>query len=581
MARARSLSPPADIPLGHSATSPPPLLPLSKRDKRRTMLSDKLGDMVAGFSDNRDQHYRAQIQAVQADMALIMRADPYQNKPLDDSGDDVNDTIQATTGAHQPQPGTASSDYVAQVGRFHSRFVEEVNNAMEDRDVALTMLFNKHQSSLSELNQSHQYKVKLAQEEHKHLANTLRERLIASIKQRQARLLKEKEQLDIADSNALLLHPNQFSITNPASPGGPQANRKTRHTRHRVGDADDMVGSAMADKSRKRKHFEDADSGSPGPSGRNADLGFASPFRDAKAKTMHTQFEAPAYSIDRLFTDKELAMTMNTAAVATTHFFNKLRVQEQQQQQFGSSANGTNGTNANLDGGNDSGSATANEGDADADDDVAMPAAPEMERTQSHHATRGSTRNNPLADLALAAERTSLPFAGVAPVIIPANIGSKANASAPTPPGLANAEVDADFAIMSRPADGSDELQERLLNTACAPLQTREFQYQPSGSSGGGGGGPGGTGARGDSHHPTHHAHTNGLLSLPPHVDFSAAAAGGSAAMSRQGSQTGLSDGGGGAGSVPMSRHGNGSSVGGTGMRRTASGFGRGKGRVA
>ncbi|KAK0638044.1 hypothetical protein DIS24_g10215 [Lasiodiplodia hormozganensis] len=549
MARTRSMSPPGDIPFGHSATSPPPL-PLSKRDKRRTMLSEKLNDMFTSFSENRDQHYRAQIQAVQTDMALIMRADPYQNKPLDDTGDEVADAIHGTTGSQPPQPGTATGDYVAQVGRFYSKFVNDANDALETRDIALTMLWNKYQASMRELEQSHSYKVRLAQEEHRHLANTLRERLVASVKQRQARLLKEKEQLDIADSNALLLHPNQFSITNPASPGGPASNRKTRHTRHRVGDPDDMVSTAMAtEKSRKRKAaFEDADSGSPGPSGRNADLGFASPFRDAKAKTMHTQFEAPAYSIDRLFTDKELAMTMNTAAVATTHFFNKLRVQEQNN--HNGSANGANGAHhGGTDGGDDSGTPTANEGEAEGDEDTATPAAPEMERTQSHHATRGSTRNNPLADLALAAERTgTLPFASVAPVILPANVGSKANASAPTPPGLSNAEVDSDFIIMARPSDGNDDINEKLLQTACGPLQAREYQYQPSN-------------LRND------HG-VNGIGALAPHMDLSGVS------ISAANSDSGM-------GGVPMSRHGNGSSIGGVGMRRTGSGMGRGKGRAA
>lgn len=140
MARTRSVSPPGDIPFGHSATSPPPL-PLSKRDKRRTMLSEKLNDMFASFSENRDQHYRAQIQAVQTDMALIMRADPYQNKPLDETGDEVAEAIQGTTGAQPPQPGTATGDYIAQVGRFYSKFVNEANDALETRDIALTMLF--------------------------------------------------------------------------------------------------------------------------------------------------------------------------------------------------------------------------------------------------------------------------------------------------------------------------------------------------------------------------------------------------------------------------------------------------------
>ena len=80
MVRNGSPSPADNFPLGHSATSPQPQP--SKRDKRRNMLAEKLADMMASFSDNRDSHYRAQLAAIQADINLIMKADPYQNQPL-------------------------------------------------------------------------------------------------------------------------------------------------------------------------------------------------------------------------------------------------------------------------------------------------------------------------------------------------------------------------------------------------------------------------------------------------------------------------------------------------------------------
>lgn len=72
-----------------------------------------------------------------------------------------------------------------------------------------------------------------AEEEHKALASQIRQRLITTISKRRQQLLRDKEQLDIADNNAMLLNPNQFSINNPGSPGGGQ-NRKTRHLRHRA-----------------------------------------------------------------------------------------------------------------------------------------------------------------------------------------------------------------------------------------------------------------------------------------------------------------------------------------------------------
>ncbi|KAF2092186.1 hypothetical protein K490DRAFT_70835 [Saccharata proteae CBS 121410] len=562
------MSPSGDIPLGHSAVSPPPLPQPSKRDKRRTMLADKFNDMVSNFSDNRDQHYRAQIGAVQHDMNLIIQADPYLNKPLDDTGDEVAEHVAQTTGPNAPAAGTPAHDYAGQVGRFYSQFVNKVNDALEERDINLTMLSHKHQASLDELHQTHQYKVMLAQEEHRQLANTIRERLMATIKHKQVRLLKEKEQLDIADSNSLLLHPNQFTITNPASPGGPGNHRKTRHTRHaKVGDPDDASGPTV-DKTRKRKAaFEDNDD-SPTPAGRNVDAGFASPFRDAKSKTIHTQYEAPAYSIDRLFTDKELAMTMNHAALATSHFFAKLKSQDQQREQrqeqqvTNGTANGTSADTVMPD-------ATHEADPAAATPDDSTPAAPEMERTQSYHATRGSTRTNPLADLALAAERTStLPFApSVAPVILPANVGTKANASAPTPPGLSNADVDHDFALMARPTDGSDDLNEKLLKAAVAPLRTRQYQLMPPGA------------VREEAGPP---AGTRGIL--PQGIDYAAMSAGNSvagAASVASEAAAPTSAPAAATGGVAMSRTGNGSSLGGVEMRRTASGRGRGRGRGA
>ena len=71
------------------------------------------------------------------------------------------------------------------------------------------------------------------------MESTIRERLVQSLSHKRAKLMKEKEQLDIADTNALLLHPSQFSITNPSSPGGGQTSRKTRFRGNRA-DAEEL-----------------------------------------------------------------------------------------------------------------------------------------------------------------------------------------------------------------------------------------------------------------------------------------------------------------------------------------------------
>ena len=139
MARNRSPSPADNFPLGHSATSPQPLL--SKRDKRRNMLAEKLGDMMAAFSDNRDSHYKAQLSALQADISFILKADPYVNKPLEDNGEEAKELISQIMGNSVPTAPSAGTDYVAQVGKNYARFVDSVNDALEERDINLSSLF--------------------------------------------------------------------------------------------------------------------------------------------------------------------------------------------------------------------------------------------------------------------------------------------------------------------------------------------------------------------------------------------------------------------------------------------------------
>lgn len=112
-------------------TPTPPPIPLSKRDKRRSALSDKLNELTASFAQNRDGHYRQQLQALQIDMTLVMRADPYLENPLDDSGEDIANLVAASTGG-------ASTGTLA--GKCYAQFVDEINNAVEERDTDLTRL---------------------------------------------------------------------------------------------------------------------------------------------------------------------------------------------------------------------------------------------------------------------------------------------------------------------------------------------------------------------------------------------------------------------------------------------------------
>lgn len=321
----------------------------------------------------------------------------------------------------------------------------------------------------------------MAHEEHKALAESIRARLIQSVNQKKAKLMREKEQLDIGDSNALLLHPSQFSIAHPASPGGPTAPRKTRHARNRIVDPDELPSAAAAQENRRKRKaaFEELDNGSPTPASRHADAGNRSPYRDARAKIIYHQQEAPVYTVDKLFTEKELAMNMNNAAIAAQHFLLQLKNQPN-----GTATNGS--TNAHIDGedhNTGSGNAATNDA-ADASDDATPAMAPDMDRTVSHHATRGATRSA-LADLATVAER-ALPAS--TPFILPLPFASKANATAPPPPPISTVEADADLAFMTRASAATDAVDDaaaiagqndRLLAAAVAPQPTRHFEYRP------------------------------------------------------------------------------------------------------
>lgn len=154
------------------------------------------------------------------------------------------------------------------------------------------------------------YYVEVALKEHRLLVENLRQRLIHNVNQKKAALLREKEKLDIADTNALLFHPNQFSINNSASPGGPQSNRKTRHARHRL-EAEEIEPIGGVNSKRKRKALADLDNGSPGPAGRDTEP--INPLKEANARLEAHQVSTPLYSIDRLFSARELEVNIQQA----------------------------------------------------------------------------------------------------------------------------------------------------------------------------------------------------------------------------------------------------------------------------
>ena len=87
------------------------------------------------FTLHRDAHYRDQLVALQFDMSLITQADPYNPEPLEDSPDEIAKMVKE---AADGTPYQAEMSKMA--GRWYSEFVQEVNDAKEERDIQLTQL---------------------------------------------------------------------------------------------------------------------------------------------------------------------------------------------------------------------------------------------------------------------------------------------------------------------------------------------------------------------------------------------------------------------------------------------------------
>ncbi|KAI4194372.1 MAG: hypothetical protein LQ350_007811 [Teloschistes chrysophthalmus] len=304
----------------HRQSPTPP--PLTKREKRKNAMAERLRDISTNFAENREYHYRRQLQALQRDLSFITHAEPYRDQPLEEILDDFG-----PDGGNDAQP---------RAGKWARKFIEELNNAMEDRDAQLCLVVvrqtarqnsipfqekiadfsiqDRHNFRVRELKDDYEYFVGVAEKESTNLLSTLRTRLTQNVMQKKAALMKERDKFELADAASLLLNPNQFSFASSASPGGVQSNRKTRHTRHRL-DVED-IGSTGENK-RKRKFGADADEGSPAPAGRIPEGEAPTSSKELPAKVDAYQSLAPAYSMGHLFTDKELVMTTQDASYAT------------------------------------------------------------------------------------------------------------------------------------------------------------------------------------------------------------------------------------------------------------------------
>ena len=295
--------------------------------------------------------------------------------------------------------------------------------------------------------------------------DTLRQRLISNVQAKKASLQRDKEKLDIADTNALLYNPNQFSINSVASPGGLQNNRKTRHTRHRFETEEVDSANAINGKRKRRGPLEGETISPP------RDLESLNGFKSLEVRQEDQPAAPPFYTIDKLFTEKELSAHLKYASLDVVNEQQRLK-RRRMNEAFGNAPaeSSEDEENGELDNGLS----------ADATAADAFLEAPAMERTttnQSRHETR-STRNNNVKD---SASRENLgELAGrqaAAELLGTYNSSSHSkdkrkekeeeyNRAA----ALSNDEVEQDFALMEQAMRAEDERQpsdSSLLDEVC------------------------------------------------------------------------------------------------------------------
>ena len=95
------------------------------------------------FEQNHTDHYWAQLSAMQCEINLLMRADPYREGPLDDSPAGIaQQTSDARKEVCSQRPITAEAEASFQhsSGKFYPEFVRQINSALEQRDADLTSI---------------------------------------------------------------------------------------------------------------------------------------------------------------------------------------------------------------------------------------------------------------------------------------------------------------------------------------------------------------------------------------------------------------------------------------------------------
>ncbi|KAF3935923.1 hypothetical protein ABW20_dc0107681 [Dactylellina cionopaga] len=442
---------------------------LSKRDKRRAAIANSLTDLNTNFTLTKDERYRTQLSILNAEMRAIAETNchPDTNGMLPDFGGEVDDAINDVL----KNSGVLLPSTNEKAGRFYSHFIDTVNDSVERREVEMTELNFQHTRRLRNVELHHTLALHHAEAEYQHLVGNIRQRLLTRLQQNRKKLISDKDNLDTMEPSFAYLHPAQYtSLQSERSP----ANRPhltdiyssldgapTRKLRGRRGE-DNNSDSKSGDLLTILQTLESSGvlpsngglhgSQSPGGLGKrkrgnhrkgrdNDDHllhSFTDPSRPSTPRSsdasksrsgVHaSDFVKPLYTLDKLFSDKELVAATTAAQASTVKFYLDLY-----QQQMTEGEGGPTGSQVNAANGQNGTDISANDDDATMEDDT--PNAP-----------AGPTTRNVTSAAAASQGHNMTP-------IIPNSFITK-SLTAPPPAPLRPEEAQSDLAEIRRLANG-------------------------------------------------------------------------------------------------------------------------------
>ncbi|KAK6525606.1 hypothetical protein TWF281_010661 [Arthrobotrys megalospora] len=377
-------SPPALHHHGHPQSGQQGTSSLSKRDKRRTAIANALTELNNNFTLSKDDRYRTQLSILNAEMRAIAETNchPDTNGILPDFGGEVEAAIDEVL----KNSGVILPSTAEKAGRFYSRFIDKVNDSVEQRDVEMTELNMFHERREKTINMHHELALYHAEQEYQHLVGNIRQRLLTRLQQNRKKLISDKDNLDSTEPSFAFLHPTHYTnLQHEKSPAGRLTDiyssldgaptRKLRGRRGEDSNGDSKSGdlltilqtleSSGALPSNSGLHGSQSPGGlgkrkrannRKGAASRDTDdilLSFNEISRPSTPRSsdatkpprsgVHaSDFVKPLYTLEKLFSDKELSAATTAAQLATVKHYMVKFASDNGNQGQGTQANGQN-----------------------------------------------------------------------------------------------------------------------------------------------------------------------------------------------------------------------------------------------